>query len=118
MSAYPRFFWIAGGVAKAGGIEALADLFPRVEKAYLIGEAAPVFAKTLDGHAPAQMSGDLATAVAQAFTDARAHAETTGEEALVLLSPACASFDQFADFEKRGDAFRATVQGLGEEALA
>ena len=122
MSAYPKFFWIAGGVAKAGGIESLADLFPRIEKAYLIGEAASDFARTLEGHAPAAMCGDLAAATAQAFADARTHAAATGEDAVVLLSPACASFDQFADFEARGDAFRALAQALGgpskREALA
>jgi UDP-N-acetylmuramoylalanine--D-glutamate ligase len=112
MSSYPKFFWIAGGVAKAGGVEPLADLFPRVHKAYLVGESAGDFARTLDGRAATVMSGDLETAVAQAFADARAEAERTGEETVVLLSPACASFDQFADFEKRGDAFRAIVQGL------
>jgi UDP-N-acetylmuramoylalanine--D-glutamate ligase len=112
MSAYPKFFWIAGGVAKAGGIESLADLFPRIEHAYLIGEAAPDFARTLDGYAPAAPCGDLVAATAQAFADARDQAAATGEEAVVLLSPACASFDQFSDFEARGDAFRAIVQGL------
>ena len=112
MSSYPRFFWIAGGVPKAGGIEPLVDLFPRVQKAYLIGEAAEAFAKTLDGKASYAMGGDLATATAQAFADARAHALASGEETVVLLSPACASFDQFPDFEKRGDAFRQIVQGL------
>ncbi len=122
MSAYPDFFWIAGGVAKAGGVETLADLFARVHKAYLVGEAAPSFAATLEGHAATEMCGDLAGATAQAFADARALAVSTGEEAVVLLSPACASFDQFADFEARGDAFRAIVQGLSNpskrEALA
>jgi UDP-N-acetylmuramoylalanine--D-glutamate ligase len=116
MSAYPKFFWIAGGVAKAGGIESLADLFPRVEKAYLIGEAAAAFAATLDGHALATISGDLASATAQAFADARAHVAANGGEAVVLLSPACASFDQFPDFEKRGDAFRQIAQSLSSPA--
>ncbi len=108
MSAIPKFYWIAGGVPKAGGIEPLADLFPRIEKAYLIGEAAKDFAKTLDGHAPAVIAGDLASATEMAFRDAAA----SGGDAVVLLSPACASFDQFPDFEVRGDAFRAAVAGL------
>lgn len=111
MQATPRFRWIAGGLAKAGGIEPLADLFGRVSKAYLIGEAAPVFATTLDGRAAFAVSRDLETAVAQAFADALA----SGEDEVVLLSPACASFDQYPDFEKRGDAFRAYVQALAEE---
>jgi UDP-N-acetylmuramoylalanine--D-glutamate ligase len=109
MAATPRFRWIAGGVSKAGGIEPLGDLFGRVAKAYLIGEAADDFARTLDGKAPYALCGDLEAATALAFQDALA----SGEDEVVLLSPACASFDQFADFEQRGDAFRAVVAGLG-----
>ena len=108
MSSYPRFFWIAGGVPKAGGIDSLTDLFPRIAKAYLIGEAAEAFARTLDGKAPFEISGDLAAATAHAFADAKA----AGGEQIVLLSPACASFDQFPDFEVRGDRFRKAVQDL------
>jgi UDP-N-acetylmuramoylalanine--D-glutamate ligase len=110
MSSYPKFFWIAGGLPKTGGIDSLTDLFPRVEKAYLIGEAAPAFAETLKGHAPVVQAGTMEAAVAQAYGDARA----SGEDAIVLLSPACASFDQFADFEQRGEAFRAAVQRLAQ----
>jgi UDP-N-acetylmuramoylalanine--D-glutamate ligase len=110
MSTYPRFYWIAGGVPKAGGIDSLADLFPRVAKAYLVGQAAADFAAVLEGQAPVVVSGDLATAAAQAFADARLE----GGEQIVLLSPACASFDQFPDFEVRGDAFRAAVHALAE----
>ena len=109
MTAIPRFYWIAGGVEKAGGIEPLRDLFPKIDKAYLIGEAAGAFAKTLDGAAGYELCGDIARAVEAAFRDA----EAAGGEAVVLLSPACASFDQFPDFEVRGDAFRAAVKGLG-----
>ena len=87
MSTYPRFYWIAGGRAKAGGIDSLAEFFPRVAKAYLVGEAAEDFAKVLDGKAPAVISGTIAAATAQAFADARA----AGEDAVILLSPACAS---------------------------
>jgi UDP-N-acetylmuramoylalanine--D-glutamate ligase len=108
MSSYPRFYWIAGGRAKAGGIEPLEDLFPRVAKAYLVGEAAGEFAATLDGKAPYRLTGTIEAAVDAAFADARA----AGEPAIVLLSPACASFDQFPDFEVRGDAFRSAVHGL------
>ena len=114
MSAIPRFYWIAGGRAKAGGIAPLADLFARVEKAYLIGEAAEDFAATLKGHAPVEMCGALDRAVLAAARDAAA----SGQEAVVLLSPACASFDQFPDFEVRGDAFRTAVQALTAEAAA
>jgi UDP-N-acetylmuramoylalanine--D-glutamate ligase len=114
MSAIPKFHWIAGGVPKAGGIEPLTDLFDRIEKAYLIGEAAPAFARTLEGRAPAVIAGDLAAATQMAYRDAAA----SGEDAVVLLSPACASFDQFPDFEVRGDAFRAAVAGLEVKASA
>jgi UDP-N-acetylmuramoylalanine--D-glutamate ligase len=103
--------WIAGGVAKEGGIASLAPYFPRVRHAFLIGEAAPAFAGTLAGKAPFTRSGDLATAVRQA----RAMAQP-GDT--VLLSPACASFDQFRDFEARGDAFRHLVESLQSEARA
>jgi UDP-N-acetylmuramoylalanine--D-glutamate ligase len=112
LSSYPKSFWIAGGQAKTDGIEPLEDLFPRVAKAYLIGEAAPAFARTLKGKAPAVECGTLEVAVAQAYADASA----TGQDAIVLLSPACASFDQYADFEERGEAFRSAVQRLAHAA--
>jgi UDP-N-acetylmuramoylalanine--D-glutamate ligase len=108
MASYPKFYWIGGGVAKAGGIDDLKDLFPRIAKAYLIGEAADAFATTLAGKAEVKMSGTLDKAVQQAYADAAA----SGEDAIVLLSPACASFDQFSDFEARGEAFRTAVMGL------
>ena len=108
MGSYPKFYWIAGGQPKEGGIEGLSDLFPRIEKAYLIGEAAPDFASVLAGKADAIECGSLEHAVQLAYADAAA----TGQDAIVLLSPACASFDQFADFEARGEAFRTAVVGL------
>jgi len=113
MSSYPSFYWIAGGRPKAGGIEPLEDLFPRITKAYLVGEAADDFARALDGKAPHRTSRTIEAAVADAFADARA----AGEPAIVLLSPACASFDQFPDFEVRGDAFRTAVHGLLQRPL-
>jgi UDP-N-acetylmuramoylalanine--D-glutamate ligase len=112
LASYPKVYWIVGGQPKAGGIDDLVDLFPRVEKAYLVGEAAPAFAKTLEGRAPAVTCGTIEVAAARALADAAA----SGEDAVVLLSPACASFDQFADFEARGEAFRATVMGLAAPA--
>lgn len=108
MSSYPKFYWIAGGQPKTGGIDALADLFPKIEKAYLIGEASEAFEATLKGKAQTVACGTMEVAVAKAYADAAAK----GQDAVVLLSPACASFDQFADFEARGEAFRAAVQGL------
>lgn len=102
-----NIFWIAGGKPKEGGIASLGQFFSRIRKAYLIGEAAREFARTLEGKVPYEMSGTLGEATAQAARDAAA----TGE-GVVLLSPACASFDQFQNFEKRGDAFRDFVRGL------
>jgi UDP-N-acetylmuramoylalanine--D-glutamate ligase len=112
LSSYPKSYWIAGGQAKTGGIAPLEDLFPRVAKAYLIGEAGPAFAQTLEGKAPAVQAGVMDAAVAQAYADAAA----AGQDAIVLLSPACASFDQYADFEERGEAFRSAVQRLAHAA--
>jgi UDP-N-acetylmuramoylalanine--D-glutamate ligase len=106
LSVYPDIFWIAGGKAKEGGIESLAPFFPRVRRAYLIGEAAPAFARTLDGKAPYVMAGTLERAVELAAADA---AVSPAPAPVVLLSPACASYDQFRDFEQRGDVFRAAI---------
>jgi UDP-N-acetylmuramoylalanine--D-glutamate ligase len=101
--------WICGGRPKEGGIEPLRPLFARVAKAYLIGEATEEFAHTLDGAVPFERCGTLQTAIAAAAHDAM---QSTAREPVVLLSPACASFDQFANFEARGDAFRAAVAEL------
>ncbi|MEN5168178.1 UDP-N-acetylmuramoyl-L-alanine--D-glutamate ligase [Brevundimonas pondensis] len=108
LASYPSVFWIAGGKAKEGGIDSLRDLFPRVTKAYLIGEAADAFAVTL-ADTPHVVAHTMERAVEQAAADAA----KAGGEQVVLLSPACASFDQFPDFEVRGEAFRATVLALG-----
>jgi UDP-N-acetylmuramoylalanine--D-glutamate ligase len=108
LSSYPGVYWIAGGQAKTGGIDDLEDLFPRVIKAYLVGEASSAFARTLKGKAEVAECGTIPAAAAAAFRDAVA----SGKDAIVLLSPACASFDQFTDFEQRGDAFRAAVQSI------
>ncbi len=104
LRSYDRIRWIAGGVPKAGGIEPLRPLFDRVARAYLIGEAAPAFAATL-GDTPHALCGDLAAAVRMAAAEAQ-----PGEA--VLLSPACASFDQFRDYEQRGEAFAALAQEI------
>jgi UDP-N-acetylmuramoylalanine--D-glutamate ligase len=108
LSSYPKVYWIAGGQPKTGGIDSLSDLFGGVVKAYLVGEAQDTFAAALDRRAPYARCGTIDAAVVAAFEDARA----AGEDAIVLLSPACASFDQFADFEQRGEAFRAAVHHL------
>jgi UDP-N-acetylmuramoylalanine--D-glutamate ligase len=109
LGVYPDIFWIAGGKAKEGGIEPLRPFFDRIRRAYLIGDAAPQFARTLDGKAPYVMAGTLERAVELAAADA----ETSAAPApVVLLSPACASYDQFKDFEQRGDVFREAVAKL------
>ena len=108
LMSYPTSYWIAGGRAKDGGIAELADMFPRVTRAYLIGEAGPDFASSL-GDTPHVICGTMEAAVQAAAADATA----SGRDAVVLLSPACASFDQYPDFEARGEAFRAAVLNLG-----
>lgn len=106
--------WIIGGRAKEGGISGLAEYFPRVAKAYLIGEASDDFAATLQGKVAFERCGSLDKAVASAARDAAAGGAT---EPVVLLSPACASYDQYRNFEVRGDAFRALVAALPGIAL-
>lgn len=108
-----NIYWIAGGVAKEGGITSLSAYFPRIAKAYLIGAAADAFAQTLAGHCAIQKCNTLEAAVSQAAHDARVKKSSEPpREAVVLLSPACASFDQFRSFEMRGDAFRALVSQI------
>ena len=109
LSSFQRIYWIAGGLAKEGGIEPLRSYFPRIAKAYLIGEAAPAFSATLGEAVPYEISGTLAAAVAHAARDA---ANEKGGEVVVMLSPACASFDQFKNFEVRGEAFRQAVHAI------
>lgn len=109
LACYDAIYWIAGGVAKAGGIASLAPHFGRIAHAFLIGEAADDFARTLAGRVPHTRSGDLAQALRQAQERA---ANDRRQGAIVLLSPACASFDQFRDFEDRGDRFRTLVTAL------
>ena len=112
LACYPDIFWILGGKAKDGGIESLSEYYPRIRKAYLIGEAAHAFSRTLDGHVVYDLSGTLEQAVAAAAHDA---ALSPAPAPVVLLSPASASYDQFKDFEQRGDAFRALVARLPQD---
>jgi UDP-N-acetylmuramoylalanine--D-glutamate ligase len=107
-------FWILGGKAKVGGVEPLRPLFPRVAKAFLIGAASDDFARTLEGAVAFERCGTLENAVAAATRDALA---SRAAEPVVLLSPACASYDQFANFEVRGDRFRALVAARIDAAL-
>ena len=109
LACFSDIFWIAGGKPKTGGIAALAGFFPRIRKAYLVGEAAEGFAAELEAKVPFEIAGSLDRAVALAARDAEAAAEMAP---VVLLSPACASFDQFRNFEVRGDRFRELVRAL------
>jgi UDP-N-acetylmuramoylalanine--D-glutamate ligase len=109
LSSFTNIFWIAGGKPKSGGIASLDAFFPRIRKAYLIGEAAQEFAATLEGKAAYEISATLEAAVPAAARDAEASGLA---DAVVLLSPACASFDQFRNFEIRGDRFRELVRAL------
>ena len=109
LASFTDIFWIAGGRAKTGGIDSLAEYFPRIAKAYLIGEAADEFARTLDGRVAYEKTGVLSAAVDAAARDAAASGL---KEAVVLLSPACASFDQYPNFEVRGKAFVDLVRAI------
>lgn len=106
LSAYPRIHWILGGKAKTDDLDACRPGFPHVVKAYTIGDAGEMFARLLEGEMPVERSGTLDVAVKSAAADAQ-----PGD--VVLLSPACASFDQFRDYEARGQAFRDAVEALG-----
>ncbi len=108
LDCYDRVVWIAGGIAKEGGIAPLAPYFPRVARAILIGRDAPAFAATLAAHdVPHETVETLDRAVPAALRAARSLDAGT-----VLLSPACASFDQFSGFEERGTRFAALVRAL------
>ena len=106
LAAYPVIHWILGGRAKADDLDDCMAFFDHVRAGYTIGEAGPMFARILEqAGKPVTESGTLDAAVRHAAAAARA-----GE--VVMLSPACASFDQFRDFEARGEAFRAAVAAL------
>ena len=115
LASFDGIYWIAGGRPKDGGLAPVLPWLDRVRHAYLIGEAAEAFARALAGRVPCTRSGDLARAVRQAAGAARA--DRAGSP-VVLLAPACASFDQFRDFEERGETFRQLVGELERGALA
>ncbi len=115
LSSYDDIYWILGGQAKEGGVAPLATYFDRIRHAFLIGEATDLFAGQLDGKLPYSRCGDLQSALDAAH--ALAQREAVGP-AVVLLSPACASWDQWKSYEHRGDAFRAMARALpGAESL-
>ncbi len=109
LACYGAIYWIAGGRGKEGGVSSLAPYFPRIRKAYLIGESAGAFARQIGDGCPTALCRTLEMAVRQAHLDARAEKQPG---AVVLLSPAAASFDQFPNFEVRGDRFRTLVHEL------
>jgi UDP-N-acetylmuramoylalanine--D-glutamate ligase len=109
LACFTDMFWIAGGKPKTGGVGSLAGFFPRIRKAYLIGEAAAGFAQELEGRVPHVVAGTLDRAVELAARDAQA---SDVKEPVVLLSPACASFDQYRNFEIRGARFRDLVTAM------
>jgi UDP-N-acetylmuramoylalanine--D-glutamate ligase len=115
LASFDDIYWIAGGRPKAGSLDAVLPWLDRVRHAYLIGEAAEAFARALAGRAPCTHSGDLANAVRQAAAAARA--DRAGSP-VVLLAPACASFDQFRDFEHRGETFKTLVAELQRVPVA
>ena len=98
LSTYENIIWIVGGVAKEGGIESLKEYFPKIKQALLIGKAQDQFAETLGDQVKWRKCDDLRTA----FEYAK---EISVEGDAVILSPACASFDQWKNFEERGEAF-------------
>ncbi len=109
LASFDDIYWIVGGRAKEGGLAGLEPFHPRIARAYLIGEAAGAFASQLGDAVPHIVCGTLDRAVAQAAADA---GRSQAPEPVVLLSPACASYDQFDNFAKRGDAFRDIVMRL------
>lgn len=111
LKTYDAIYWIAGGVAKEGGIESLRAYFPKIKHAYLIGEAAPAFAETIGSVLPVSQCGTLEAAFAAAVADAP-------PGSAIVLAPACASFDQYPNFEVRGDAFIALFEAAQKKGAA
>jgi UDP-N-acetylmuramoylalanine--D-glutamate ligase len=109
LASFADIYWIIGGRPKEGGLAGLEPFYPRIVRAYLIGEAADAFAGQLGGQVDHVHCGTLARAVEAAAADA---SRSAANEPVVLLSPACASYDQFDNFAKRGDAFRDLVMAL------
>ncbi len=109
LASYREVYWIVGGQAKSEDLGELERYFPNIQRAYLIGESTERFADELAGKLEIARSFDLEVAVAKAVEDAM---EDDVADPVVLLSPACASFDQFKDFEVRGDAFKECVDYL------
>ena len=110
---YDNIYWILGGRAKNGGIESLVPYFSKIKYAFLIGEATEEFTQTLDGKVRYFKCGDLKTAFEMAYKEALKDQPLV--EKNILLSPSCASFDQWKSFEQRGDFFIKLVEGIGNK---
>ena len=108
LECFDDIYWILGGVPKEGGITSLERYFPKIAKAYLIGQASDEFAAMLEGKVKYEKCTTLENAVAKASQEAK--------NGVVLLSPSCASFDQFKSYEHRGDIFKQLVKGLKDAA--
>lgn len=111
LASFNNIYWIAGGLEKEGGILSLEKYFPKITHAFFIGKAQENFAKTANGKFNYSECGNLENALKKAFS----MAGTDNNKPVILLSPACASFDQFADFEQRGDVFCNLVNRLKTE---
>jgi UDP-N-acetylmuramoylalanine--D-glutamate ligase len=112
LASFDPIYWIVGGRPKEGGLAGLEEFHPRIAKTYLIGESSDAFAAQLGDRVPFEHCGTLDRAVEAAARDA---ASSAADEPVVLLSPACASYDQFANYAERGQAFRrAVAQAAGE----
>lgn len=116
LKSFENIYWIAGGKPKEGGIESLENLFSKVSKAFLIGAAEEEFAATLDAKIPFERCGNIENATKAAF--AAAKEDRSGKKPIILLSPACASFDQFKNFEERGRIFKDLVKNIEHARLA
>jgi UDP-N-acetylmuramoylalanine--D-glutamate ligase len=114
LATYDRIYWLAGGVFKEDSLGAVTQFLPRVREAFLFGESTPKFASWLKGQVLVTECGTMN----DALTRAHETAQKSRDGGVVLLSPACASFDQFRDYEDRGAQFRAQVQSLPNEAAA
>jgi UDP-N-acetylmuramoylalanine--D-glutamate ligase len=115
LESFDAIFWIAGGKPKPGGFASLRPQMRAVRRAFLIGEAADEIERDLGDLAPVERSGTLGVAIEAAARAARASGL---RESVILLAPACASYDQFANFEERGDRFRELARTLAAGAAA
>lgn len=112
LACYSSIYWIAGGRPKGETIDVLRDYFGNIRKAYVYGEAGPEFGRSLEGVVPCEVDETLQIATESALRDSLNAAKTAADPLVVMLSPACASFDQFSDFEARGEAFKDYVMNF------